>query len=306
MTFPKLKNKAILAPMAGVTDVAFRALCKRYGAGMTYTEFVSSSALIRERDATLKMIRVDESEKPVGVQLFGSEVEEIVLAGKILEKRFDVIDVNCGCPAFKVIKTGAGSEMLKNPDKIAEFVSKLAHAIKKPVSVKIRTGIDSRHKNALEVAKKVEEAGAAAITVHGRTQEQGYSGKADWDLIKQVKESVNIPVIGNGDVFTPEDFKSWLEFSNVDGIMIGRAAMTNPFIFQQIQDYMKTGVYGEKNKKVLFFEYLELAEKYDIHFLQVKNHAVSFTKGLVGGSSIRQKLVRTNDIKQLSSLMEKI
>lgn len=306
MTFPKLKNKAILAPMAGVTDVAFRALCKRYGAGMTYTEFVSSSALIRERDATLKMIRVDESEKPVGVQLFGSEVEEIVLAGKILEKRFDVIDVNCGCPAFKVIKTGAGSEMLKNPDKIAEFVSKLAHAIKKPVSVKIRTGIDSRHKNALEVAKKVEEAGAAAITVHGRTQEQGYSGKADWDLIKQVKESVNIPVIGNGDVFTPEDFKSWLEFSNVDGIMIGRAAMTNPFIFQQIQDYMKTGVYGEKNKKVLFFEYLELAEKYDIHFLQVKNHAVSFTKGLVGGSSIRQKLVRTNNIKQLSSLMEKI
>jgi len=279
--FPKLNNKAILSPMEGVTDVAFRELCKKYGAALTYTEFTSGTAIVRNSRKSLEKIRTSVLEKPVAVQLFGKDFNDVVLAAKLVEKDFDIIDINCGCPAWKVIKSGAGSEMLKKPK-----------------------GIDDNSINILEVAKICENAGASAIAVHGRTQKQGYSGKANWELIKQVKEIVKIPVIGNGDVFTPEDFKEKLKFSKVDAIMIARGALGNPYIFKQINDYLKIGKYNKNPDKIkLFFEYLELAEKYKISFPQIKTHAVSFTKGLQSGAELRKKIMSCKDKDELVKVL---
>ena len=300
--FPRLKSKAMLSPMAGVTDVAFRALAKKYGAGLTYTEFISSSALVRSSRKTLELLKTDPSEKPVAVQLFGHSIKEVVEAAKLVEDKFDIIDVNCGCPAWKVIKTGAGSAMLNNPEKISNLISKLVNAVNKPVTLKIRSGIDEKNINAVEIAKKAEEMGASAVTVHGRTQRQGYSGLADWNIIKEVKEAVSIPVIGNGDVFTPEDFKKRLEETNVDAIMIARGAVGNPFIFKQIDDFLKEGSYKEKEKKEQFKEYLTLAKKYKTPFSIVKNHAVSFTKGTKGGASLRERITLSKDINSLNQV----
>src|SRR3989344_3277665 len=301
--FPKLESPAILSPMAGVTDVAFRTLCKRYGAGLTYTEFVSGTAIVKGYNKTLKMIETDNTEKPVAVQLFGNSIDDVVSAAKLIQDKFDIIDVNCGCPAWKVIKTGAGSEMLRSPEKIAAFISKLVDAVNKPITVKIRAGIDENSINAVEVAKLIERAGAAAIAIHGRTQQQGYSGKADWEIIKKVKENVNIPVIGNGDVFTPEDFKEKLEFSNVDAIMIARGAIGNPFIFQQINDYLKKGFYEKDNRLLHFNEYLELALKYNIDFSDIKRHAMSFTKTIQKGALFREKISLCNNLEELRNIL---
>lgn len=300
--FPKLKNRAVLSPMAGVTDVAFRALARRYGTSLTYTEFVSGTAIVRGNGDFLK-IQTDELEKPVAVQLFGSDVEDVIQAAKQMEQRFDIIDVNCGCPAWKVIKTGAGSEMLKKPEGISAFVNKLATEINKPVTVKIRTGIDDNSINAIEIAKIIEDAGAAAIAIHGRTQKQGYTGTADWEIIRKVKEAVNIPVIGNGDVFTPETFKKRLEESNVDAIMIARGAVGNPYIFTQINDLIEKGSYDQGNRIEHFFEYLELAEKYKIPFHFIQTHAMSFTKTMEGGAIIRNALSRCKSVEELTAIL---
>ncbi|MFH1770090.1 MAG: tRNA dihydrouridine synthase DusB [archaeon] len=304
--FPKLKNKAILSPMAGVTDVAFRALARKYGAGLTYTEFVSSAAIVRGNKTSLRMLDTDPSEKPVAVQLFGSNVTEVVEAAKLLEKRFDVIDINCGCPAWKVIKTGAGSEMLKEPKGVAKLVSKLTSVVSKPITIKIRIGIDEKNINAVEVAKAAEKAGAAAIAVHGRTQVQGYSAEADWKIIKQVKKAVSIPVIGNGDVDSPEVFKKRLEESGVDYIMIARAAMTNPYIFKQINDFVKIGKYNKKSKEEQFLEYLEFAEKYKIPYPAVRHHAIKFSRGIVGGAKQRQEMLKCKTTVDLKSTFQKL
>ena len=334
-TFPKLNFPAVLSPMAGVTDVAFRTLAKKYGAGMTYTEFVSSAAIVRGNKESLKLLEVDASEKPVAVQLFGSNVEEVIQAAQFVEEKFDVIDINCGCPAWKVIKTGSGSAMLNNPELIGNFVNKLASSINKPVTVKIRTGINKNKINAVEIAKIVEDCGGAAIAVHGRTQKQGYTGKANWDIIKEVKEKVNIPVIGNGDVFSPEDFKEKLEYSKVDAIMIARGAIGNPYIFQQIKDYLDTGSYQKENIAELeklsensqthhnnalntdikncysnpsriqqFFEYLEIARKYNISFRTLKLQSFSFTKGISGGGKLRTQLDVCKNSNELVDILK--
>jgi nifR3 family TIM-barrel protein len=302
--FPQLNGKAVLSPMSGVTDVAFRTLAKKYGAAITYTEFVSGTSLVRGNKVAWRMVETDPSENPVAVQLFGHNEDDVVKAAQELQDKFDVIDVNCGCPAWKVIKTGAGSEMLKQPQKIASFISKLAAGVKKPVTVKIRIGIDDKTINAVEVAKLVEAAGAAAIAIHGRTQQQGYSGTANWDIIKQVKQAVKIPVIGNGDVFTPEQFKQRLEESGVDAIMIARGAIGNPYIFKQIDDYLKTGKYEKADPIALFFEYLELAKKHNIQFNEIKGHSIQFTKGTVGGSDLRQKLAQCETIEQIEDVLK--
>ena len=191
------------------------------------------------------------------------------------KKDFDIIDINCGCPAYKVVRIGAGSELMKNPEHIGKIVKTLSLKIKKPITIKIRLGINDKKINALEVAKIAEKNGASAITIHGRTQKQGYSGKADWKLIKKIKETLKIPVIGNGDITTPEEFVEKLKYSNVDAIMIGRGAIGNPYIFKQINDHRKTGKYDDKGKKEQFKEYLVLAIKYNVEFNQIKFHAIS-------------------------------
>jgi len=302
--FPILSGKAILSPMSGVTDVAFRALCKKYGAALTCTEFINSTAINRKNKKTLEMLKTDPIENPKQIQLFGNSIQEVVNAAKVVEKKFDIIDINCGCPAWKVIKTGAGSELLKSPEKIKNLIQRLNKATSKPISIKIRKGIDENSTNAVEIAKLAEKAGASAISIHGRTQKQGYSGKSDWNIIKKVKQSVKIPIIGNGDVFTPEDFKEKLEFSKVDYIMIARGAIGNPYIFTQINDYLKTGKYNKKNPIEQFQEYLKLAIKHKIDFQQIKNQAIYFTKGIEGGKKLRRDLVKTKNLKELSQTLK--
>lgn len=299
MKFPKLTGQALLSPMAGVTDVAFRALCRKYGAALTYTEFVSSLGVIKGNTAALNIVKTDPIETPVAVQLFGSSPEDVVEAAKKL-KHFDIIDINCGCPAWKVIKTGAGSELLKDPQKVGKFVENLVKNTKRPITVKIRAGIDDKHINAVEVAQIIEKAGAAAIAIHGRTQKQAYRGLANWDIIKQVKEAVKIPVIGNGDVFTPEDFKEKITHSNVDYIMIARGAIGNPYIFTQINDYMKTGTYNKNPDKIkIFFEYHKLAKKYNLPFATIKQQALSFTKGIPNSAKLRNELAQSKTEEEL-------
>lgn len=323
-SFPKLKGPAILAPMTGVTDVAFRALCRRYGASMSYTEFVSSAGLSRKNKKSERLLTTDPIERPIGVQLFGADEAEIVKSAKMVEERFDVIDMNCGCPAFKVIKTGAGSALLSDPEKIGRLIKRVVRVVDKPVTIKIRAGIDKNHINAVEIAKIAEKMGVAAITVHGRTQKQGYSGKADWEIIKAVKESVSIPIIGNGDVFSAEEFWRHKEESGCDYIMIGRGAIGNPLIFKEIKEYKrklededkdreKGNIKKEDKKKEdkkkeekrrLFIEYCELAEKYDITISQIKNHALSFTKGLKKSAQIRNKMTAVKSVEELINLFK--
>ena len=304
MKFPELKGKAILAPMSGITDIAFRELARKYSSSLTYTEFIHSRAILNNNKKTSEMLKISKQEKPSAVQIFGNSENNILQAAKLLESRFDIIDINCSCPAYKITKTGAGSDLLKYPDKIQSLIKKLVSSIDKPVTIKIRSGINEKNINALKIAKLAEKAGISSITLHARTQEQGYSGKADWELIKKLKESISIPVIGNGDISSPENFKEMLEFSKADYIMIGRASIGNPFIFQKIEDYLKTGKYREKSKEEQFEEYLKLAIKYNLPFSQIKAQSVYFTKGMEKSRQLRLKLSKASGILDVKKLFK--
>ena len=230
----ELKNNILLAPMAGITDLPFRILCEKYGAGLCCTEMVSSKGLFYKDKKTNLLLNVKDEQRPVAAQIFGSDVQALSYAASYVSSLVDIVDINMGCPAPKIVKNGDGSKLLLNLELIEQIAKAVVKASKVPVTVKIRKGWDSKNIVAVEVAKILEEAGVSAITIHGRTREEYYSGKADWKIIKQVKESVNIPVIGNGDIKSKEDAKKMFQETNVDGIMIGRAAIGNPWIFEEI------------------------------------------------------------------------
>ena len=308
----QLRNNLFLAPMAGFTDPAFRMLCKKQDVALTFTEMISVNALSRNNNATLKLLYSFPEEKPIAVQLFGSKPEHFIKAIENLKlyekennKRFDVIDINFGCPASKIIKQGAGSALLQRPEKIKQIVETVVSVAERPVFCKIRSGISKDKINAVEIAKICENAGASLIIVHARTQKQGYSGKADWSVIKQVKDNVNIPVCANGDIASLEDYVKIKQQTNADYFMIGRAALSNVFIFKEILEKKKLVI--TKDMKIdALLDYVELAQECNINFNQIKGHSQHFLKGLANSTKIRNKLSRIKGLNGLLKIIKEI
>ena len=302
-----LKNNLILAPMAGVTDLPFRLWCKDQGAGLLCMEMVSAQAIYFNNKNTEELLTIDDREPPVSLQLFGSDPDIISEMAKKIENRpFSILDINMGCPVPKVAGNGEGSALMKNPKLVEEIVSKTAKAIKKPVTVKIRKGFDDEHINAVEIARIAESAGAAAVAVHGRTREQYYSGKADWDIIRQVKEAVKIPVIGNGDVTSPEAARQLMETTGCDGIMIGRGAQGNPWIFRQILHWMETGEEEPKpdleEVKAMILRHARMLVEYKGAYTgirEMRKHVAWYTAGYPNSAKLR---ARVNEIESLEAL----
>ena len=302
-----LKNNLILAPMAGVTDLPFRLLCKEQGAGLLCMEMVSAKAIYFNNKNTEELLTIDDREPPVSLQLFGSDPDIISEMAKKIENRpFSILDINMGCPVPKVAGNGEGSALMKNPKLVEEIVSKTAKAIKKPVTVKIRKGFDDEHINAVEIARIAESAGAAAVAVHGRTREQYYSGKADWDIIRQVKEAVKIPVIGNGDVTSPEAARQLMETTGCDGIMIGRGEQGNPWIFRQILHWMETGEEEPKpdleEVKAMILRHARMLVEYKGAYTgirEMRKHVAWYTAGYPNSAKLR---ARVNEIESLEAL----
>ena len=295
-----IKNRIVLAPMAGISNTSYRKIIKEMGAGLIYAEMVSDKALMYGDNKTLGMLAMSEKERPIAQQIFGSDVESFVVAAKKVEKLMhpDIIDINMGCPVPKVaVRAQAGSALLKNPDKIFEIVSAVVKAVDIPVTVKIRSGWDENSINAVSVAKRCEEAGAKAIAVHARTRSQGYSGTSDWSIIKAVKESVNIPVIGNGDILSCYDAKRMLEETGCDAVMIGRGVLGNPWLIRDCVNYLDSGM---EPKEVTALEKLEMLKcHYEMLFrdkgeklalLEIRSHAIWYLKGMKGGAKVKNDI----------------
>lgn len=308
----EIKNRIIMAPLAGITNIAFRKIIKSFGAGLVYSEMVSDKAIIYGNKKTLEMLQVDESEHPISMQVFGGDKESIVEAAKFIDQHSncDIIDINMGCPVNKVLKSDAGSKLLLYPDKIYDIVKATVEAVSKPVTVKIRSGFDFEHINAVEVAKLIEKAGASAIAVHGRTRSQMYEGKADWGIIKQVKDAVSIPVIGNGDVKTAKDAQRMLDETGVDAVMVGRAALGNPWVIQQMVAYVENGIeladptYEERIEQCLKHaqELIEF-EGERLAIREMRGHAPWYIKGVKSSSYVKNQLSKIETYQQLEEIL---
>jgi nifR3 family TIM-barrel protein len=301
--------------MAGVSDPALRLQCKKLGAGLVVTEFTSIHSIIakekqlKENKKTIQeFIEFSEGERPLSVQLFGSNLDALEKAAKIVEPFFDIIDYNMGCPAPHVTQQMAGGALLQESNLTKQIFTTLVNTVKKPVTLKIRLGVtDASRYLFKDIAKIAEDEGIEMITLHPRTVNQGYSGSADWKMIKELKEISNIPIVGNGDITTPEEAKKMIDETNCDYVMIGRGAMGNPFLFEQINDYLKTGtykIYSFKDRLDSFFEYLHLTEQYKIKFANIKGQAMRFTKGMEGGSKLRSKITFTKNVFELEKIMK--
>ena len=310
-----LENSYVLGPMAGVTDLPFRLLCKEQGAGLLCMEMVSAKGIFYNNKNTESLLQIHPEEVPVSLQFFGSDPKIVSeMAKRVEERPFSILDINMGCPVPKVVRNGEGSALMKNPKLVYELVSATVKAIKKPVTVKIRKGFDDEHINAVEIAKIIEEAGAAAVAVHGRTREQYYSGKADWEIIRQVKEAVSIPVIGNGDVTSGEKAIAMREQTGCDGVMIARGAQGNPWIFAELLEYEKTGVLPKrpdaKTIRETMLRHANLLMEYKGDYIgirEMRKHVAWYTKGMKGSSKLRDEINRVESYAELEELLhEKI
>lgn len=307
-----LSNALILAPMAGVTDLPFRLLCKEQGAGLLCTEMISAKAILYKNKNTKSLMKILPQERPVSLQLFGSEPEVMgLIAAQIEEEPFDILDINMGCPVPKVVNNGEGSALMKDPGRVRAIVTAVVRAVKKPVTVKIRKGFDKSSENAVEIAKIIEDCGAAAVAVHGRTREQYYAGEADWEIIRKVKEAVRIPVIGNGDVDSPQKAAALVEQTGCDGIMIGRAARGNPWIFHRINTYLEKGELVKEPDRREIAEMMlrharlqvELKGEYT-GIREMRKHIAWYTAGLPHSAKLRGMVNEISTLDDLERMIE--
>lgn len=308
-----IKNQIVLAPMAGISNTSYRKIIKEMGAGLIYAEMVSDKAIMYSNEKTFDLLKMSEEERPITQQIFGSDADSFVKAAQIIENRMhpDIIDINMGCPVPKVaVRAQAGSALLKNPDKIYEIVSAVVKSVNVPVTVKIRSGWDENHINAVEVAKKCESAGASAIAIHARTRTQGYSGKADWNIIKKVKEAVNIPVIGNGDVTSPELAKQMIDETNCDAVMIGRGALGNPWLIKECVEYLNT---GKKIPQVSFIEKVNMMKRHyqllledkneKLALLEIRSFIIWYLKGMPKSKEIKNQICQCKTSEEIFNII---
>lgn len=305
-------NNVFLAPMAGITDFPFRMICKEFGVGMMTTEMVSAKGLLYENVKTSDLLYVDPKEHPVGAQLFGSDPKILSeMAKKVEETDVDFIDINMGCPAPKITKNGEGSALLKNPELIGEIVHAVSSVLHKPLTIKIRKGFDDEHINAVEVAKIIEQAGASALALHGRTREQFYSGVADWDIIKEVKQNISIPLIGNGDIKCPEDAKRMIDYTGCDAVLIARAAQGNPWIFKRTVHYLETGellpepTFEERVEVIL--RHAKMLEAYKGQYVgirEMRSHLTNYVRGIHNATELRRLMTKVETYSDIERLLD--